>query len=518
MTKTKKYVVALYIRLSLEDEAYDSMSIDNQRLALNQYAETLDESDIEILEFVDNGHSGTNFERPAVQELLEQVQLNKIDCIIVKDFSRLGRNSLEVGYLMERVFPVFRTRFISVQDYFDSGEHKGDTGGIDVAFKYLINEYYSKDLSDKMKSANRILIQKGEKQSSICIYGYKKGKNKRLEIDPETAPIVKMIFDLAVEGKPIAQIRDILFQQKIMTPGEYKVSNGLSKHDISRSIGIWQLSTIRRILYNERYTGMYIGGMYESVEVGNPRGRAKDESEWTKIPDHHPAIVDKALYDKVNSMIIRCKCVKRKKHEYPLMGRLVCGHCKHSLKRNNRGSNPFFCDYTKVNKSFGCHGLKIGMKELEATIFGIIQKQAEIFLNLDKLSVCDEVLESQGVKLTEYDERIQELNGNKRSLYEQFINNELDSEGYKIKKEQLDTELDNIKRLRSSVSVEVRQSKAVKDESSEIVKIAEEVKVTDSLTRSLVEALVDKVYVFSGERIEIVWRFDVFCKEEIRNV
>jgi DNA invertase Pin-like site-specific DNA recombinase len=424
-TKTKKYVVALYIRLSLEDEITDSMSIENQRLALHQYADNLNENDIEIQEYVDNGYSGTNFERPAVQELLELVQLNKIDCIIVKDFSRFGRDSLEVGYLMERVFPVFRTRFISIQDCFDSGEHKGDTGGIDVAFKYLINEYYSRDLSEKMKSANRMLIKKGEKQNKNCIYGYKKGENNRLEPDPETVPIVKMIFDLAAQGKTVIQIREVLYEKKIMTPGEYKTSRGVNVHDTSRSIGIWQLSTIRRILYDERYTGMYIGGMFESVEVGKPNGVKKDKSEWIKIPNHHLAIVDKVLYDKVNSMLVRCKCIKRNKHEYPLMGKLICGCCKHSLKRNNNSSSFFFCDYTKVDKSFECHGLKINGKELETSIFDIIKKQTEIFLNLDKLSVCNELLESQNMKLSEYESRIQEIHNNKRSLYEQFITNRL---------------------------------------------------------------------------------------------
>jgi hypothetical protein len=247
-------------------------------------------------------------------------------------------------------------------------------------------------------------------------------------------------------------------------------------HDVSRSIGIWDLTTIRRILYNERYTGMYIGGMFESVEVGNPRGRPKPESEWTKIPDHHPAIIEKSLFDEVHSKLVRFESKKRKKNVFPLMGKLFCGCCNHSLSRATSGYF-FFCDYTKVDKSLECHGLKINAKEIETAIFDIIKKQAEIFLNLDKLSVCDEVLESQGVKLTEYDERILELNDNKRSLYEQFINNELDGEGKKKKKAQLDAELDNIKRLRSAVSAEVRQSKAVRGESSEVAKIAEEVTI-----------------------------------------
>ena len=135
----KKYVIALYIRLSVEDFKTESLSIPNQKLILREKAMSLPEWDNgEVLEFVDNGHTGTNFERPAVQELLTMVQAGKIDCIIVKDLSRFGRNSIETGYFIERVFPLYHTRFISVSDDFDTANFKGDTGGIDIAFKYLI--------------------------------------------------------------------------------------------------------------------------------------------------------------------------------------------------------------------------------------------------------------------------------------------------------------------------------------------------------------------------------------------
>lgn len=121
----QKYMIALYIRLSLEDYKYDSMSIENQHLALNEFVSSMPESThAEVLEFIDNGYSGTNFERPKVQELIEMVRANKIDCIIVKDFSRFGRNSIETGYFIERVFPLFHTRFISINDDFDSDQHK----------------------------------------------------------------------------------------------------------------------------------------------------------------------------------------------------------------------------------------------------------------------------------------------------------------------------------------------------------------------------------------------------------
>lgn len=166
----RNYVIALYIRLSVEDFKTESLSIPNQKLILREKAMSLPEWDnSEILEFIDNGHTGTNFERPAVQELLTMVQAGKINCIIVKDLSRFGRNSIETGYFIERVFPLYHTRFISVSDDFDTANFKGDTGGIDIAFKYLISECYSRDMSMKTKSAKYAKMRRGEYQSVIRI-------------------------------------------------------------------------------------------------------------------------------------------------------------------------------------------------------------------------------------------------------------------------------------------------------------------------------------------------------------
>lgn len=220
----QKYVIALYIRLSIEDYKYESMSIENQRLVLTAHAASMPEyENAEILEFVDNGYTGTNFERPQVQKLIEMVRENKIDCIIVKDFSRFGRNSIETGYFLERLFPLFHTRFISVSNDYDSNNFKGDTGGMDVAFQYLISEYYSRDMSIKTKSAKYAKMQRGEYQSKICSYGYQKSADGRMEPDPEAAAVVKLIFQLSSEGINATEITRELFKRGIPTPGEYKL-------------------------------------------------------------------------------------------------------------------------------------------------------------------------------------------------------------------------------------------------------------------------------------------------------
>ena len=217
----KDCLIALYIRLSLEDSKYDSLSIPNQRMILREKAMTLTEyNQAEIREFIDNGYTGTNFERPAMQELLSLVQAGKVACILVKDFSRFGRNSIETGYFIEKIFPLYHVRFISVSDDFDSDDFKGSTGGIDVAFRYLISEAYSRDMSMKEKSAKYARMRRGEYQSVICVYGYLKGPDGKLMPDEATAPVVRQMFEWAAEGCSAAEISRRLYERKIPTPGQ----------------------------------------------------------------------------------------------------------------------------------------------------------------------------------------------------------------------------------------------------------------------------------------------------------
>ena len=339
----QKYVIALYIRLSIEDYKYDSLSIENQSLVLHEYAASMPEAlNAEIMEFIDNGYSGTNFERPQVQKLIELVRANQIDCIIVKDFSRFGRNSIETGYFIERVFPLFHTRFISISDDFDSSKFKGDTGGMDVAFKYLISEYYSRDMSIKTKSAKYAKMQRGEYQSKICPYGYRKSADGRMEPDPEAAAVVQLIFQLAAEGINATAITRELFRRSIPTPGQYKAAHGNHTHDISRCHGIWSTSTILRILEDERYTGVYVIGKRAVLEVGGTRSHLKDRESWYIIPDHHPAIVEKAVFDTVQASQLRFSQPNKKKRDYPLKGKAFCGCCGHALSRTMQKTSYYY--------------------------------------------------------------------------------------------------------------------------------------------------------------------------------
>ena len=171
-------------------------------------------------------------------------------------------------HISEMVFPLYHVRFISINDEFDSDKLHGDTGGINVAFKYLISEFYSRDLSIKYKSAKYTKFRRGEYQSKICPYGYRKGANGRMEPNEETAPNVRLIFELAQDGYSPNQIAKALYERDVLTPGEYKAAHGYTGHDISRCRHIWPASSVIHILDDERYTGTYIMGKREVTEVG----------------------------------------------------------------------------------------------------------------------------------------------------------------------------------------------------------------------------------------------------------
>ena len=295
-----KYVVIKYIRLSVDDGITESLSIPSQRLILERHIDSLDIPDIEVIELVDNGYTGTNMERPAVQELLDLVRSGGVNCICVKDFSRFSRNAMDSGYFIEQVFPLYGVRFISVSDNFDSDDYKNDTGGIDVAFKFLMHEYYSKDLSVKVKSALHIKKINGE-HIGVPPYGYRVGENKKYEPEPETAEVVRLIYKLALEGNTPAAIRDMLLQKACPTPKEwFDMKRGKEVDPKCR----WDTQAIIRIISDERYTGTFVSGMYERKTVGVDERIPTDESRWIIIPDNHPAIVSKEDYERVQSVVL----------------------------------------------------------------------------------------------------------------------------------------------------------------------------------------------------------------------
>jgi len=262
--------LAFYIRLSMEDgdlkgsaDKKESNSITNQRkLLMNYYESHPDLKKYQIIEFCDDGFSGTNFDRPQFTRMIEMLRNREIDTVMVKDLSRFGRDHLEVGGYLELLFPLFGTRFISVNDNFDTNDYVGTTGGLELAIRNLVNGMYSKDLSLKIRSANQARRKQGFYHScGHAFYGYQLDpKDKRkLIVDENVREVVVKIFDLCIEGRSTKDIAQYLNDKNILSPRQYKLQNGMFYNGrVVDNESIWLASTIRKILNDGRYTGKMI--------------------------------------------------------------------------------------------------------------------------------------------------------------------------------------------------------------------------------------------------------------------
>ncbi len=504
-----KYKVAFYIRLSVDENKHNSLSIENQREQLQNHIKTMEEfnNGVEVLEFVDNGYSGANFERTKVQELLELVRVNKVNCIIVKDFSRFGRNSIETGYFIEKVFPMFNIRFIAISDNFDSDNFKGDTGGIDVAFKYLVNEYYSRDLSMKVKSSVHSKMKKGEYRSSACIYGYKRSNGSYLEIDEEVADVVRLIFELKCDAASNTEIAKRLNDDKVPTPGEYKKTKVNFIGGFTEGRCAWTGDKIRKILNNEMYTGCYIVNRFSVREIG---GKVKEnpKDKWIKIPNHNPGIVDEEIFLKAHSNMkkITPKKAIGKGPKYLLRSKVACGVCKHNLDRRNKKA-IYTCGYNLEQDNFYCNDIKVFEEDIENIIFAMIKKQAETILNTNV-----EVEKIDYSVLSEYEKEIDFLKNKKVSLYESFLRNEISIDEYKNNKTICDEKLVELKNIYDIQKTRANTFEELSTIGQKNTEFAEEVVSQNKLTEKLVDVLIDKVFVFPDNKIEVRWKSKDFMK------
>ena len=505
--------VVKYIRLSQEDAKTDSLSIENQRLLLDRYILESDIDDSHVLEFVDNGYSGINFERPGVQELLELVRDGKVSCILVKDFSRFGRDAIETGYFIERVFPLYRVRFIAVDDGFDSFELNGDTGGMEVAFKFLINEYYSRDLSMKIRSVRREKALRGEAVTKNCAYGFVLDENRKMVIDPEAADTVRLIFEMYAQEKNLANIAKRLYQDGRLTPASYKKYK--RKADDAEFLCVWQKPVILSILRDEQYTGMYVAGKTKTIEIGNPNRADVAQEDWIRIPDHHPAIISQELFDAAQEQL-RVKGEPLRKRELnttkrytafassPLGGKVVCGHCGYTMRVSNTRNAAFHCRFTLPAPDAECHRLRVLKSELESVVMESIKRQAKavkasVFLVSDTNS-----LPSPAV--VDYECRIEKLQDEKQRLYESFVIGDISRDEFMAKKSNADAELERVRQILEAI---LSQAKANAPDTEAVV-IAKKALRKRILSKELVDMLIDKVLVYPDNRIEIVWRLAGF--------
>ncbi len=367
-TVTHAVRIAVYMRLSKTDEIVrkESNSICMQRILIRKYIAS-HFAEYVVMEYQDDGFSGTNFKRPGVQRLLDDARNEKFDCVVVKDFSRFGRDYMEVGSYLEQIFPFLGIRFISINDHYDSGSLHGNTADLDVNFKNLLYDLYSKDLSQKVRTSLRTRKENGQYVSAHAPFGYEKAPDDRhmLIICEEEAAVVREIFFLALQGVTSSQTAKKLNLENVPTPVEFKIRKGTTFRKPKGDKFYWSSSTVCSILRNPVYAGDVEYGKTEREQVGG-RNVLKAREQWKIIRNHHAPIIAREDFDEVQKS--RGKIPgKTRKSRHPLIGRTVCGCCKRNL-RIKEGMNPYFtCHNRYVTGSEDCVS-KVNVMFLEQAV------------------------------------------------------------------------------------------------------------------------------------------------------
>ena len=423
--KTKNYIAGLYFRLSQEDERQgESLSIENQRRVLRKYAE---DNGFEIHdEYIDDGVSGTTFDRPEVQRLLDDAKTGVINTIIVKDLSRFGRNYIEVGQYLDYVFPAFGIRFIAIQDNVDTSNRESNAMEM-MPIVNLFNEWHAASTSKINRAVKRANAAEGIYTAKKAIYGYIMGTDKKRApvIDEEIAPIVRRIFDMYAAGMSPRKIAETFTEEGIPSPGAYAYEKYGQKSK-PNALNIWHSSVVRDMLHNIIYIGHMPQLRWTSLSYKNKKRFRKDESEWTIIYNTHEPIISQELWDKVHARMKSVSNGKTTKQGYthPLSGFLFCADCGQKLKlaahRTKKGSVSynFNCGYYARYGKHMCSSHYISAKVLEEIILGDIREMAQRIV-LDEKAIREEFirhnaeLADKAVKSTK-----KELQGKKKRIEE----------------------------------------------------------------------------------------------------
>ncbi len=409
---------------------------------------------------------------------------------------------LDTSYYIERVFPMFRVRFISVSDHYDSDTLDGGTGGIDVSFKFLAHEQYSHDLSRKVKSAKHARAIRGEHIMKNCVFGYKKAGN-RMEIDEPAAETVRLIFALALDGVSASKIAARLYDEKRPTPGEYK--RLLRQNTGNPPRCIWERSAIQAILANEQYIGTYTAERTKRLEVGNKRSIRLDDSEWIRMPNHHPAIVSPDTFHIIKERRKEKAEPQRKRKtstserygtiSSPLKGKVFCGSCGHRMTLSATVNPAFQCTYTRAAPDAECHSHRFLARDLEEIVLNKIREKASGMLRLQLTDDHEADAENINGIVKKRPDHSNPTIDSLRVQYERLVLGEISAETYKEAREAYDAE--------STTKAANTDYPAIGSKVKNLWGMVSDGQTATELTRVTIDALIEKVIVFPNQEVEV---------------
>lgn len=505
--------LAIYIRLSLEDDdlvdgKIESESITNQRNLLRDYIRnTAELRYANVLEFCDDGYSGKNFDRPGVKAMLEAAQGGAIQCILVKDLSRFGRDYITVGNYISRVFPFLGVRFIAVNDHFDS-IRPSDIDSIDASFKALIYDLYSRDLSRKVRSAKRVLATKGVYINPVAPYGYKKdlADKHRLIPDPATVDVVRRIFTMAADGVSTEMIARALNAEGIPTPSTMKAGTP-SEHENWKD-NYWRQSIVWGIIRDRQYIGSNVFGKRVRDQIGVRRQLTAKLEDWIVVDDCHEPLVSKALFQKAQEMLggEYKQDGKHTKRDNPLRKKVYCGVCGYAIIRRGNKARYYRCRTPQTVPGMTCSEDVIYESEILELVTEAIRMQAQYAVEVkhlcDSRKKCHEDMLQALQQDVQYLQALQlQITEESRRLYEEYaLDGALSRETYGKQKAAL------LKRRETAYQSEAEirgRIAALTAETNQFVEKYQDHTALECLTEDIATDLLRRVTIWPNRRIEI---------------
>lgn len=539
-TQNKIWNATLYLRLSRDDgDKEESNSITGQRELLRDYISQRPEFR-EYAVRVDDGFSGSTFERPSFQKMIEDVKAGRTDCIIVKDLSRFGRNYLDAGEYIEKIFPFLGVRFIAVNDNYDSLGDKKASDDLIIPFKNLINEAYCRDISVKIRSQLEIKRKNGQFLGSFAAFGYLKdeqNKNK-LVVDQYAADIVRDIFKWKLEGVSPQDIADALNKLGVLSPMEYKCSLGMkfTTSFKTNAKALWSAGTVIRVLKNPIYTGVLVQGKETTPSYKVHKRVTKDESEWSVIEDSHEAIISKIDFDSVQKVL---KCDTRRspggKAVGLFSGMIFCGDCGASMVRKTVPAGEkkyvyYVCSAHKQDKSCSPHRIRDNALE-EIVLDSLKQHISEVVDMSELLTITDtaplRTAQAQKVQrqLDKKHEEYEKLQKLLMSLYENLTDGIIDREEYTRLKASFTARADEAEKQMDALREQLEDIHNHGTENAWMNEFIKRQGLT-ALDRAVVVALIDKILIHSNDVVEIIyrwqdefaWQLDILRSARLREV
>ena len=521
----KIYYAAIYLRLSKEDgdlssgEKKESNSIANQRKLIEDYLSRNPEITL-VQEFCDDGYTGANFDRPDFQRMMEQVKTGKINCIIVKDLSRFGRDYIDSGRYIEKIFPSLGIRFIAINDNYDSAQSQQAGNEIILPFKNLINDSYSRDISIKIRSNLETKRRNGEFVGSHVVYGYRRSdddKNK-LVIDQTVAPVIQSIFSMKMDGFSPAQIADKLNKDGVPSPYEYKRQSG-SKYQSGFKKQIktdWGAKAIYRILKNEMYTGTLVQGKTTTPNHKIKSRTTKDEADWMRTENAHDAIISPSIFDMVQKLMLEdTRSPSGDNSVHLFSGKVFCADCQSTMTRKKTKSAGkeyvyFVCNANKVDRKV-CDAHTVKEQVVYDAALAVIQAQVSLALNLEialgelnGISWERREMERIASKIARQEEVIEHNKQMKAHVYEDFKTEMITREEYFIFKAEFDKNIQEAKEAIARLVGNKNQiSSGLTEQQSWLAQFRKYENIQE-LNRRVVVNFIDRIEITEDKQVHVV--------------